>query len=184
VRELVRINHFRNCLLCHSPASPGAGTANLPVGDGLLGEERAASDPHRGLALVATGPNTLTAPVPLPGQQIPTPSPQGGYGQFSIPDTLVMFDVTYLRQDFSVKLPVANAQPWPELQRFDFLVRTREVSEREAQAYRDLLRPAKGGDLSPYQRAALASLRQLTGRDAEPTAAAWQRLLAQSKTEK
>ncbi len=47
------------------------------------------------------------------------------------------------------------------MQRFDFLVRLREVTEKEAQAYRDLLRPTKADELSPYQRVAVDSLRQL-----------------------
>ncbi len=181
VRELVRINHLRNCLLCHSPASPAAAPGNVAPQVGLeeAGEVKGGLAARVGMALA--GP--LTAPVPLPGQQLPTPSPQSGYGQFTVPDTLLAFDVTYLRQDFSVKLPVAKAQPWPEMQRFDFLVRAREVSEKEAQAYRDLLRPVEG-DLSPYQRTAVASLRQLTGQEAEPNAAAWRRVLNQDKGEK
>jgi hypothetical protein len=180
VRELVRINHLRNCLLCHSPASSKAATVAIP-GEGPATQVPVEALGGRGLI---AGPGTLTAPVPLPGQEVPTPTPHNPYGQFSVPDTLLAFDVTYLRQDFSVKLPVADAKPWPDTQRFDFLVRTREVTEPEAQAYRDLLRPAQAGDLSPYQRAALASLRQLTGKDAEPTAAAWRRVLEGSKAEK
>jgi hypothetical protein len=175
VREMVRINHLRNCLLCHSPVDPSKAPAAADVN--LLqgrGEGDALRESRRGLPVLAG----LTAPVPLPGQTLP-PSSQGGYGQFSVPDTLVMFDVTYLRQDFSVKLDVANAKPWPEKQRFDFLVRTREVTDKEADAYRDLLR--KEGEQSPYHRAALTSLRKLTGRDTEPTAAAWRRLLADAK---
>ena len=180
VRELVKINHLRNCLLCHSPASLEMTQAAIPGGlRGDLGADEKTGFGKRG-GLIA-GVNTLTAPVPLPGQQVPTPTPHGGYGRFSIPDTQVAIDVTYLRQDFSVKLPVADAQPWPEVQRFDFVVRAREVTEKEAQAYRDLLRPAKADDLSPYQSAALASLKQLTGKDAKPNAAAWRSLLAQSK---
>jgi len=176
VRELVRINHLRNCLLCHSPMDPAKAPAVADVQ--MLHKERDESSRRVGLAV----PGGLTAPVPLPGQALSTPTPSGGYGQFTIPDTLLTFDVTYLRQDFSVKLPVAKAQPWPELQRFDFLVRTRELTEKEADAYRALLRP-EDGNLSPYHRAAVASLRQLTGRDAEPTAAAWRQVLAQNKSE-
>jgi hypothetical protein len=175
VREMVRINHLRNCLLCHSPVDPSKAPAPAAVdAQRLQFRGGAEMDGVRALA-VAGG---LTAPVPLPGQALP-PTTQGGYGSFSIPDTLVMFDVTYLRQDFSVKLDVADAKPWPEKQRFDFLVRTREVTDKEADAYRDLLR--KEGEQSPYHRAALTSLRMLTGRDAEPTAAAWRRLLADAK---
>jgi hypothetical protein len=177
VRELVRINHFRNCLLCHSPAS-----AEMATGQG----GRPAVTPNGGEAMVRHQINgtTLTAPVPLPNQQLPTPSPSGGYGRFSIPQTLVRIDVTYLRQDFSLKLPVANAQPWPELQRFDFLVRSRVVADEDAQLLRDLLRPVGTGALSPYHRSAVTALRTLTGRDVEPTAAAWRPLLEQINREK
>jgi hypothetical protein len=179
VRELVKINHLRNCLMCHSPASPAQMQTALPGEEDQL-RLKGGESKRGGLGLIA-GVNTLTAPVPLPGQQVPTPSPHSGYGRFSIPDTQVAIDVTYLRQDFSVKLPVADAQPWPETQRFDFVVRTREVTAKEAQAFRDLLKPAKADELSPYQSAALASLKQLTGKDAAPTADAWRRLLAQGK---
>jgi hypothetical protein len=163
VRELVKVNHFRNCLLCHAPADSTPNT-NLKSVD---------------VSSKAPFAVSLTAPVPLPNQQLPTPSPSGGYGQFSIPGTLVRIDVTHLRQDFSVKLPVADAKPWPDVQRFDFLVRTRQITEKEAKAYGELLRPAKG--LSPYQQVALSTLRNVTGQDAGTTAPAWRRLLAEKK---
>ena len=118
--------------------------------------------------------NALTAGVPVPGQPLTPPS--GGYNN-SQPEILVRVDVTYLRQDFSVMQPVVDANPWPERQRFDFLVRTRELTEDEATGYRDKLKPREPGEFSPYQRAALAALRELTGRDTEPTPEAWRRLL-------
>ena len=74
-------------------------------------------------------------------------------------------------------LPVADANPWPEMQRFDFLVRTRTLSEADAKAYAALFVNKEPGVLPPNHRAALAALRELTGRDTEPTAAAWRRLL-------
>jgi hypothetical protein len=74
-------------------------------------------------------------------------------------------------------LAVADANPWPEMQRFDFLVRTRVLSDEEATAYREKLKPREVGEFSPYQRAALAALRELTRRDTEPTPKAWRRLL-------
>ena len=86
-------------------------------------------------------------------------------------------DVTYLRQDFSALLPVEDANPWPEMQRFDFLVRTRAVTEGEATAFREQLGEGEPDRPSPYHRAVLAALRELTGRDAEPTPEAWRRLL-------
>jgi hypothetical protein len=145
VRELVRVNHHRNCLLCHAPGNTGT-----------------------------VAPDTLTAGVPVPGEPLAPPSQ--GY-QTSSPDVVVRIDVTYLRQDFSVFQPVADANPWPEMQRFDFLVRARKLTDEEAASYREKLEPAEAGRLSPYHRAALAALRELTGRDTAPTAEAWRRLL-------
>src|SRR5205085_5805773 len=104
VREMVRINHHRNCLMCHSPGNTDTVSAE-----------------------------TLTVAVPTPDQ--PLNPPQGGYSQGGSPDLLVRLDVTYLRQDFSVFQPVADAAPWPEMQRFDFLVRTRQLTDEEAAAY-------------------------------------------------
>src|SRR5262249_10215209 len=117
----------------------------------------------------------VTAAVPVPGE--PLPSPSRGYNRTSPSDILVRVDVTYLRQDFSVLQPVADAHPWPEMQRFDFLVRTRVLTEDEAKQYREKLTPRAPGEFSPYQRAALAALRELTGRDTDATAGAWRRLL-------
>ena len=145
VRELVRVNHHRNCLLCHAPGN----TPNVSE-------------------------DVLTAAMPVPGSPFP---PSGGYGREETPDLLVRIDVTYLRQDFSQAMPVADAHPWPEMQRFDFLVRTRTLTEAEAKVYRDKLTNREPGAVTPYQRAVLFALRELTGRDTAPTADAWRRLL-------
>ncbi|HEX3315803.1 MAG TPA: hypothetical protein VHR72_12960 [Gemmataceae bacterium] len=148
VRELVRLNHHRNCLLCHAPSTATRETLSKEDLANLEG---------------------LTATVPVPSDSM------SGYNAPSIPDMLVRIDVTYLRQDFSMKFPVANADPWPEMQRFDFLVRTRAVADPEARALQELLRPRQP-DASPYRRSALSALRELTGQDAEPTAAAWRKI--------
>ncbi|HTU91143.1 MAG TPA: HEAT repeat domain-containing protein [Gemmataceae bacterium] len=145
VRELVRVNHHRSCLLCHAPGNTGKVSADA-----------------------------VTAEVPIPGQPLNPLS--GGYNT-SRQEILVRVDVTYLRQDFSALQEVADANPWPEMQRFDFLVRTRVLNDEEATAYREKLKPREAGEFSPYQRAALAALRELTGRDTEPTPEAWRRLL-------
>jgi len=118
--------------------------------------------------------SVIAAEVPVPGQ--PLPSSAQGYRQSS-PDLLIRVDVTYLRQDFSVMLPVAEPGPWPEMQRFDFLIRDRKVTEAEAKVYRDKLTPTEPGVLSPYHKAALAALRDITGKDTAPTAEAWKTLL-------
>ncbi len=149
VHELVRINHFRNCMLCHAPGN----TENTPEG-------------------------VLKAAVPLPSVPLPIPSEGGGYEERAseLPDTVVRIDMTYLRQDFSVMMPVSDSHPWPDMQRFDFLVRTRVLTENEADAYGNGVGEETGRQ-SPYHRAALYALRELTGRDTEPTPVAWRKLL-------
>lgn len=57
-------------------------------------------------------------------------------------------------------------------------MRRRDIGEKEAQFYRTALRVDEPDALTPYRRPALAALRELTGRDAAPTAAAWRELLA------
>jgi hypothetical protein len=150
VRELVRVNHHRNCLLCHAPGN----TDNTPDG-------------------------VLKVAVPLPNEPLPKPSDGGGYQSTPppTPDIVVRLDMTYLRQDFSLIMPVSDAHPWPEMQRFDFLVRTRTLTAAEAQAYEACCEDEEPGRLSPYHRSALYALRELTGRDTEPTPAAWRKLL-------
>ena len=74
---------------------------------------------------------------------------------------------------------VPDAWPWPEMQRFDFLVRTRILTAAEAKRHQAEF--ARLEKTSPYRQAALNALRRLTGLDAEPTAAAWRTLLANKK---
>ncbi|MDB5309247.1 MAG: hypothetical protein JWO38_3449 [Gemmataceae bacterium] len=145
VREMVKVNHHRNCMMCHSPGNSGTVSAEA-----------------------------ITAEVPVQGQPLPTPAQ--GYNQSS-PDLMIRVDVTYLRPDFSALMTVPDAHPWPDLQRFDFLVRERQLTADEAAAYRTKLTPKEAGVLSPYHRAALAALRDLTGKDTAPTAEAWRKLL-------
>lgn len=95
VRELVRVNHFSNCTLCHAPSTN-------------------ASDQARGL-------------VPRYGEPIPVT-----YYQTNSPNAaFVRADVTYLRQDFSVSEVVEKPGKWPSVQRFDYLVRTRQLKKDE-----------------------------------------------------
>lgn len=145
VREVVKMNHHRNCMMCHSPGNSGTVSAEA-----------------------------ITAEVPIQGQALPTPSQ--GYRQTS-PDLMIRVDVTYLRGDFSATLTVADAHPWPELQRFDFFIRERTVTADEAETFREKLIPKEIGVLSPYHRVALTALRDLTGKDTAPTAEAWRKLL-------
>jgi hypothetical protein len=148
IRELVRMNHHRNCLLCHAP------------GSGKISE------------------NVVRAPMPIPGESFaPFARYYNADPSQSFPDILVRADVTYLRQDFSVLQKVADfTHPWPLWQRFDFVVRSRTLTEPEAEDLRQKFQESE--QASPYQTIALAALRDLTGRDAGPTASAWRKLLA------
>jgi hypothetical protein len=147
LREVVRINHHRNCLLCHPPAGTGE-------------------------------PNEVPGVIPIPGESFPS-SPSQAYGsaQFS-GDPMVRADTTYLRQDFSVRMPVENAAPWPEMQRFDFLVRTRVVEGKELAALQQRIAERPAGVRSENHLAAARALQELTGHDNVPaTKEAWQRVL-------
>jgi hypothetical protein len=148
-REMVRINHAANCLMCHPPAA-------------RLSDPLAAPVP--GLVLIGSVPRST-----------------GHYGsiQTSIPTQSsfwVRVDITYLRQDFSIREPVKS--PGTELvayPRFDYLVRTRKVKTEEA-------RELKTKSAKPQQReAVLFALRELTGKDAGAETDAWVKLYPPAK---
>ncbi len=143
MRELVRVNHHHNCLLCHAPA-------NTP-------------DVLESIA---------KAPVPQPSR--PLPSPFQGYGSQQSPDIFVRVAMTYLRQDFSMLMKVENAKPWPEMQRYDFFVRTRVIDAKEASERTEQLRK----QIPPNHAAAQYALRELTGTAPRDTSAeGWRRQL-------
>jgi hypothetical protein len=150
IRELVRINHHRNCLLCHAPADPSQ-----------LGGVR-----FEGKRFV----DFPVAAIPIPGEPFPEPSQT-----YSIRDrdkNVIRADVTYLRQDFSVLLPVANVDRWPKMQRYDFLVRVRTLKDHEKRS-RSAHAPA-----STHRAAILFALRELTGLDGGNSSLVWRALLA------
>lgn len=169
VRELVRINHHRNCLLCHPPG-------NTPDVLRIKSSDTTWSKAENGVQSTFLegnpdfDPEVLVAPVPTPGAPI-VPSV---YYSRSAPDIVVRADATYLRQDFSMLLKVADAEPWPETQRFDYLVRTRVLTENEAATYQKAF---GGNGPTPYRQAALSALRRLTGKDAGASAEQWRSAL-------
>jgi hypothetical protein len=141
-RQLVRVNHLRNCLMCHA-------------------ESQSEFDPLRGR-------------VPVPGEPVPEGEVYyGGSGGF------VRADVVYLRQDFSVVQPVARSSsdpyedPWPALQRFDYVVRDKPLSEDECKD----LEKKKATASYPQREAVLFALRGLTGVDAGSSASDWEATL-------
>jgi hypothetical protein len=144
-RQLVRLNHHRNCLLCHATAS----------------EKRMFE--------------AVTAPVPVPGEAFPPTFAY--YSHHSGSDVSVSVHVTYLRQDFSRLQKVENAKPWPEWQRYDFLVRSVQMTEAQARKYEAQFNNMMGEQPSPYQWPLVLALRALTGVDAGPSAAEWRKAL-------
>ncbi|MBM4070799.1 MAG: hypothetical protein FJ271_17865 [Planctomycetes bacterium] len=161
VRELVRINHHRNCLLCHAPSrrelprSPGAAPRSTEPSEFVL------------------------AVVPAPDRPLPSRTSEAYY-DIQRGDVLVRADVTYLRQDFSVIQTVRNSGRWTAEQRYDFLVRTRELSSTEAALAGLIPRRSR----TAYHDAVLWALHQLTGLNAPPTAAAWRAALAKQASAK
>jgi hypothetical protein len=124
VRELVRFNHLKNCLMCHSPS---------------LAEK----DPVPGR-------------VPVAGKKLELvyySGPRKG------DDIFVRADITYIRQDFSMPQRVEDPGAWPELQRYDYLVRTRDASAEEIAAHQK--QPANA--TYPQRDAVLWALKELEG---------------------
>src|SRR5262249_32976373 len=109
--------------------------------------------------------------VPIPGHAV---RDRSGYGVF-LTDRVVRADVTYLRPDFSRLHKMTDLGHWPEMQRFDYLVRSRVLTESEARAYRQAF--GGQGEASPYHQLALDALRRLTGRDAGTSADQWRKAL-------
>jgi hypothetical protein len=171
LREIVRINHHRNCLLCHPPGNAPDVMTIQPLDKDAKNNTWEIEKGVEAMYCEITkqADDVLVGAVPTPG--LPLPGASDGYHRFSSPDLLVRADITYLRQDFSLLQKVADADPWPEVQRFDYLIRCRVLTEQQAAAYHAEF--AKRQTPSPYRQAALAALRNLTGQDAGISAAAW-----------
>ena len=135
VREVVKVNHMRNCLLCHAPVA-------LPRED--------------------SGGSSLMALLPSPDETPPSSS-VAYYNDFRGGDMVVRVNEVYLRQDFSRLETVDKPGKWPAQQRFDYMVRTRNVDSVEAQQLRPKSAPKDGEAVpSPNHRAALSVLCRLT----------------------
>src|SRR5262249_24004624 len=147
VPELVRINHLRNCLLCHAySASP--------------------TDVVRGLV-----PNAEHL-VPLPSSGGRWGGSGGGSGPSGLALTFVRADINFLRQDFSVVQPVPNhGRLWPADQRYDYVVRLRPLGSKELLSWQEKVRDFQGAE--PQREALLYALRELTGENPGPSAQDW-----------
>src|SRR5262249_53476843 len=121
--------------------------------------------------------------IPSPTEALPPPvqyyDNQGGI--------FVRADVTYLQQDFSVPQPVAKPGPWPINQRYDYVIRVRPLSTQERNARRAQREQAVERMLPreedyDQREAVLFALRELTGKDAGSSTAAWQRVVERDNT--
>jgi HEAT repeat protein len=152
VRELVRIQHSANCLMCHPPAMTTL-------------------DPVPGIVPGVLISNRLT--LASAGTIANSTEEYSGSGTATQTPFLVRADVTYLRQDFSVRQPVESLSlGTPPRQRFDYLVRTRPAGPGELVR----LTTDKGPPVSEQREAVLFALRELTGKDPGPSAEAWLKL--------
>ena len=142
-RELVAINHMKNCTLCHA-------------------DSQNPEDSGRGL-------------IPVWGNRLSERYYQAPRG------AMVRADVTYLRQDFSVIQPVKDAAPWPENQRFDYVVRETKVSHAEGLAITDKLSQQP----NQYHAAIVKALRLLTKENPiDDSYQSWRAIVAKSVTGK
>jgi HEAT repeat protein len=144
-RELVRVNHLGNCLLCHA-------------------HSLATSDLVRGMVPVVG--ETLPAPVT-------SPSYYTGDGKGRRRGSFVRADVTYLRQHFSVYQPVEDPGQWPAYQRYDYLVRVRALSKALLARLKQSKVELEADEVSPHKQVLFSALRELTGKDLGSSVEAW-----------
>jgi hypothetical protein len=92
---------------------------------------------------------------------------------------VVRGDITFLRQDFSVQLPMAApGAARPVGVRFDYVVCRRLIPRKEAERLQELY---AGRPSYPQREAVLLALRELTGRDVGYTTAAWRQLYPEAE---
>ncbi len=150
VRELVRINHQANCLMCHPPAV----TTSDPVPGIVPGVILQTGGSRSGSRYGSGGTTT----------RIATASP-----------LYVRADVTFMRQDFAVlqPVPVLEGTGLTANLRFDYLVRTRILSAKSVERFQRGKSLAK----SEQRDALLFALRELTGTDRGSYFEDWKALL-------
>jgi hypothetical protein len=144
VRELVKINHEANCLLCHAPAQGGR-------------------DP-------VVGVDPVWVPQP-PATNEPGGYGRPRIPNYNSKPMLIRADVQFLRQDFSVRFP--KGYPYNEVEnlRFDFVVRTRHLKGYELQEWKKKTKPEAA--TFPQRESTLYALRALTGLDLGPKTDDW-----------
>ena len=100
--------------------------------------------------------------VPIPGEN----PPPLYYAERT--GTFVRADITFIKQDFSVPQPVADSGKWPGNQRFDYLIRTRQLTASEEKLYQEQVREDKLPDSLEMREPLLFAMRELAGKDLGP----------------
>jgi HEAT repeat protein len=180
VQELVRTRHLANCMLCHPPAITGTESVlgvdpihDFPTGEGLAvstSGTTGGTTPRRGSYGRPAAPALQTQSAPAGPVENPGDKP-----------LLIRADITFLRQDFSAQqaIAVTPGAP-PERFRFDYILRNRPATKVE----RDRAHATSAEDGNyPQREAVLFALRELTGRDAGTSTAAWQDVFPNAEDE-
>jgi hypothetical protein len=201
IQEVVKIQHEKNCMLCHVPAI----ASNARV----LGVDPTWPVPvsfaTSNLALVKTmsqlGARVVRRPEYSKNGEVTISTTE--FNNLRVPvitapvPALVRADITFLRQDFSVSFPVTTlARNDPKLQqlaqvnpavrrltnpppvRFDYVVRTRPVDGTEWKRWKSL-----GDQGNPQRDAVLHALRRVTGQQLDDTTEAWMRAYSLAEPE-
>jgi HEAT repeat protein len=159
IRDVVRINHIENCLLCHMPAFNGR--------DPVVG-----IDPiTRRASTTVENPNTHY------GKPIVTQNRPGIWAN----NLLIRADVQFLRQDFSVTFPLKPVFGTLQGRRVDFVVRTRQLKGEELRDWRK--KEHTIASTYPQRESVLKALRALTGKDAGSDTEAWANLFPTARAE-
>jgi HEAT repeat protein len=149
VRELVKLNHHANCLVCHAPF----------VGSDL-GDQKG-----------------LIARLPSSERELPPESSVDEKLAVKKAWPLVRADITNLRHDFSALREVDGSAPWPKMQRYDYVVRVRAMLPPST--VRKRIDPVDEEIPSAHRRAVLYALSRLTSTYVGTLARDWRLLIEQ-----
>jgi hypothetical protein len=171
LQDVVRLNHIHNCLVCHAPAASS--------NDLVLGVDPFVPLPARLQTSSMTAASQRIAGGFTDGASSYRGNAGGGGTRIVWLPLLIRADITFMRQDFSVRQPVSFVRVpfWGPIgsrrQRFDYVLRTRVIPRKLYARFE-----ASIGDRTSYpqREAVLFALRELTGKDAGATTEAWMRL--------
>jgi hypothetical protein len=171
LQDVVRLNHIHNCLVCHAPAASSS--------DLVLGVDPFVPLPARLQTSSMSAASQRLAGGFTDGASSYRAGGRGGGQQTVLLPLLIRADITFMRQDFSVRQPVRFVRVpfWGPIgsrhQRFDYVLRTRLLPRK---VYSRLEEMAGEGSSYPQREAVLFALRELSGKDVGPTTEAWMQL--------